>query len=164
MNVSVFADSLSDMTRLSRSSRTHSSGHSLGQFALPRISDVMHCFSNVHRSFYLLTIKRHESDNPATYGMSHQAIVICGFLLNYTFLYSDPPMECNMDNSTKNSKKSLDRRSFMRSGLLAGGAATIRACMLANGTLARAQDENDNRGLDAGGIAILRFLAAAELI
>ena len=69
-----------------------------------------------------------------------------------------------MDNSTKNSKKSLDRRSFMRSGLLAGGAATIGAAMLANGTFARAQDENDNGRLDAEDIAILRFLAAAELI
>jgi len=69
-----------------------------------------------------------------------------------------------MDDSTKIVKKSLDRRSFMRSGLLAGGAATIGAGMLANGTLARAQDENDNGRLDAGDIAILRFLAAAELI
>jgi len=69
-----------------------------------------------------------------------------------------------MESSTKNSNKSLDRRSFMRSGLLAGGAATIGAGMLANGTLARAQDENDNGRLDAGDIAILRFLAAAELI
>jgi hypothetical protein len=64
-----------------------------------------------------------------------------------------------MESSSKNSNKSLDRRSFMRRGLLAGGAA-----MLANGTLARAQDENDNGRLDAGDIAILRFLAAAELI
>src|ERR1700739_3292889 len=69
-----------------------------------------------------------------------------------------------MDASTKIVKKSLDRRSFMRSGLLAGGAATIGAGMLANGTLARAQDEDNNRGLDAGDVAILRFLAAAELI
>jgi hypothetical protein len=69
-----------------------------------------------------------------------------------------------VEDSTKNSKQSLDRRSFMRSGLLAGGAATIGAGMLANGTLARAQDEDNNRGLDAGDVAILRFLAAAELI
>src|SRR5580658_7454000 len=52
----------------------------------------------------------------------------------------------------------------MRSGLLAGGAATIGAGILANGNLARAQEEDDNGGLDAGDIAILRFLAAAELI
>ena len=64
----------------------------------------------------------------------------------------------------KNSKKSLDRRSFMRSGLLAGGAATIGAGMLANGTLARAQDQDGDGSLGAGDVAILRFLAAAELI
>src|SRR6201998_1219013 len=69
-----------------------------------------------------------------------------------------------MDASTKIVKKSLDRRSFMRSGLLAGGAATICAGMVANATLARSQDEDNNRGLNAGDVAILRFLAAAELI
>jgi hypothetical protein len=48
----------------------------------------------------------------------------------------------------------------MKSGLLAGGAATIGAGLLANGTSARAQSSN----LNSGDIAILRFLAAAELI
>jgi RNA polymerase sigma factor (sigma-70 family) len=56
--------------------------------------------------------------------------------------------------------RSVDRRSFMRSGLLAGGAATVGAGLLANATSARAQDGR----LDAGDVAILRFLAAAELI
>ena len=69
-----------------------------------------------------------------------------------------------MEDSRKDSKKSLDRRSFMRSGLLAGGAATIGAGMLANGNLARAQDQDGDGSLDAGDVAILRFLAAAELI
>jgi hypothetical protein len=47
------------------------------------------------------------------------------------------------------------------SGLLAGGAAAVGAGLLANGTSARAQE----RGyLNAGDVAILRFLAAAELI
>lgn len=69
-----------------------------------------------------------------------------------------------MEDSTKNSKKSLDRRSFMRSGLLAGGAVTIGAGMLANETLARAQDQDGDGSLRAGDVAILRFLAAAELI
>src|SRR5258708_6680848 len=64
----------------------------------------------------------------------------------------------------KNAKKSLDRRSFMRGGLLAGGAATIGAGILANGTLVRAQDQDRDGSLGAADVAILRFLAAAELI
>jgi hypothetical protein len=52
----------------------------------------------------------------------------------------------------------------MKSGLLAGGAATIGAGLLANATSARAQDSREDGRLDAGDVAILRFLAAAELI
>ena len=65
-----------------------------------------------------------------------------------------------MENPVNNTKRSVDRRSFMRSGLLAGGAATVGAGLLANATSVRAQDGR----LDAGDVAILRFLAAAELI
>jgi hypothetical protein len=56
-------------------------------------------------------------------------------------------------------KRPVDRRSFMRNGLLAGGAATIGAGLLANTTPVSAQNN-----LDSGDIAILRFLALAELI
>ena len=52
----------------------------------------------------------------------------------------------------------------MKSGLLAGGAATVGAGLLANATSAGAQEWNDGGSLDRGDIAILRFLAAAELI
>src|SRR5271170_4117218 len=69
-----------------------------------------------------------------------------------------------MDNPISNSRRSVDRRSFMRTGLLAGGAATIGAGLLANATSALAQDERDDGRLDKGDVAILRFLAAAELI
>jgi hypothetical protein len=69
-----------------------------------------------------------------------------------------------MDNPVSNTRRSVDRRSFMRSGLLAGGAATIGAGLLANTTSARAQDSSEDGRLDAGDVAILRFLAAAELI
>jgi hypothetical protein len=65
-----------------------------------------------------------------------------------------------MENPVNNTKRSVDRRSFMKSGLLAGGAATVGAGLLANATSARAQGGS----LDAGDVAILRFLAAAELI
>src|SRR5579863_721194 len=69
-----------------------------------------------------------------------------------------------MEQSMKNTKHPLDRRSFMKSGLLAGGAATISAGLLSNGALARAQSDDSNGSLNAGDVAILRFLAAAELI
>jgi hypothetical protein len=57
-------------------------------------------------------------------------------------------------------KQSVDRRSFMKGGLLAGGAV-VGAGLLANGTLARAQSGGS---LNPGDVAILQFLAAAELI
>src|ERR1700722_10618137 len=69
-----------------------------------------------------------------------------------------------MANRVSNSKRPVDRRSFMKSGLLAGGAAAVGAGLLANGTSARAQDRDTDGRLDAGDVAILQFLAAAELI
>ncbi|MGD0891667.1 MAG: hypothetical protein ABR923_09050 [Terracidiphilus sp.] len=69
-----------------------------------------------------------------------------------------------MKDSIKNGRNSLDRRSFMRSGLLAGGAATIGAGMLTNATSARAEIGSSGGRLNPGDAAILRFLAAAELI
>ena len=69
-----------------------------------------------------------------------------------------------METLASKKKSSLDRRSFIKSGLLAGGAATIGAGLLANGTLAHAQDSASDGSLNAGDAAILRFLAAAELI
>ena len=69
-----------------------------------------------------------------------------------------------MAKAVKNSKLSMDRRSFMKTGVLAGGA-TLGAGLLATGTPARAQQRTPERGrLNAGDAAILRFLAAAELI
>jgi hypothetical protein len=69
-----------------------------------------------------------------------------------------------MANPVSNSKRPVDRRSFMKSGLLAGGAAAVGAGLLANGTSARAQDRDADGRLDEGDVAILQFLAAAELI
>jgi hypothetical protein len=66
-----------------------------------------------------------------------------------------------MGNSTNDIKRSVDRRSFMKSGLLAGGATAVGVGLLANGTSARAEERGR---LSEGDIAILRFLAAAELI
>jgi hypothetical protein len=66
-----------------------------------------------------------------------------------------------MKNQVSNSTRPVDRRSFMKSGLLAGGAAAVGAGLLANGTSARAEERGR---LNPGDAAILRFLAAAELI
>jgi hypothetical protein len=66
-----------------------------------------------------------------------------------------------MGSSANDIKRSVDRRSFMKSGLLAGGATAVGVGLLANGTSARAEDRGR---LSEGDIAILRFLAAAELI
>src|SRR5271154_354257 len=66
-----------------------------------------------------------------------------------------------MKNPVSNIQRPVDRRSFMKSGLLAGGAAAVGAGLLANGTSARAQERGR---LNPGDTAILRFLAAAELI
>jgi hypothetical protein len=58
----------------------------------------------------------------------------------------------------------VDRRSFLKGGLLAGGAA-VGAGLLATGPLAHAQRKGQETGaLSTGDAAILRFLAAAELI
>src|ERR1700689_2579657 len=56
--------------------------------------------------------------------------------------------------------RSVGRRSFMKGSLLAGGAV-VGAGFLSNATLLRAQE---NGSLNKGDVAILRFLAAAELI
>ena len=60
--------------------------------------------------------------------------------------------------------RSVDRRSFLKGSLLAGGAV-VGAGLLADGPFAGAQAQTKtNSPLNAGDIAILRFLAAAELI
>ena len=69
-----------------------------------------------------------------------------------------------MKNPISNSKHAVDRRSFIKNGLLAGGAATIGAGLLANGKLASAEERPEGGRLNPGDAAILRFLAAAELI
>jgi len=59
-------------------------------------------------------------------------------------------------------KALVNRRSFMRHSLVAGAAATVGAGILANSNFAVAQD--DNGKLTKGDVAILQFLAAAEII
>ncbi|HXP08653.1 MAG TPA: hypothetical protein VN828_09165 [Acidobacteriaceae bacterium] len=64
-----------------------------------------------------------------------------------------------MKKSVSNTMGSVDRRSFMKNGLLAGGAATVGV-----GLLAKTSSAQERGRLNEGDAAILRFLAAAELI
>src|ERR1700728_4295113 len=64
-----------------------------------------------------------------------------------------------MKKSVSTTTRSVDRRSFMKNGLLAGGAATVGVGLLAKTTSAQERGR-----LNPGDAAILRFLAAAELI
>ncbi|GAC1668472.1 MAG: hypothetical protein PVS3B3_38940 [Ktedonobacteraceae bacterium] len=61
----------------------------------------------------------------------------------------------------KRRKDATNRRAFLRKGLAVGGAGAISVGLLANGLPAFAKEDSS---LTRGDIAILRFLAAAELI
>src|ERR1700732_38500 len=59
-------------------------------------------------------------------------------------------------------KKPSNRRSFIRNGMLAAGAATVGAGLLGKGLPAFGEEKSGH--LPPGDAAILRFLAAAEII
>ena len=67
-----------------------------------------------------------------------------------------------MTDLLKNLKKPADRRSFMKKGFAAAGTATIAGGLLANGVKILGKTNSPN--LTPGDAAILRFLAAAEII
>jgi len=67
-----------------------------------------------------------------------------------------------MVDNTRPTKASTSRRSFMRKGLVVGGAGTVGAGLLAAGIPAFARASST--GPTKGDIAILRFLAAAEIL
>jgi hypothetical protein len=62
------------------------------------------------------------------------------------------------------SKHVTSRRSFLRKGLVAGGAGTLGAGLLANGFALPAFAEESSGSLTSGDVAILRFLAAVEIL
>ncbi len=66
------------------------------------------------------------------------------------------------------SKNRLNRRSFIKKGMLAAGGATVGAGLLADGSsfVAKGQEGREERSdtLTKGDAAILRFLAAAEIL
>src|SRR5579863_4060925 len=67
-----------------------------------------------------------------------------------------------MDNTRDLMKRTVNRRSLLQKGALAAGAVTIGAGLFGAEKAAFAQESSE--GLTKGDIAILRFLAAAELI
>lgn len=63
-------------------------------------------------------------------------------------------------------KKSIDRRSFMRTGLATAGTATIGSALLGNDSLVWADEGREEKSgrLTRGDAALLRFAAAAEIL
>jgi hypothetical protein len=60
-------------------------------------------------------------------------------------------------------RKHVGRRSFLKRGVVAAGAATLGSGFLVNGISALGEDR-EKGGLSEGDAAILRFLAAAEIL
>jgi len=71
-----------------------------------------------------------------------------------------------MKNLLNGLKSSINRRSFMKNGLTAAGAATLGAGLVASSSpvLAHGGPEERSGHLTKGDAAILRFLAAAEIL
>src|SRR5947208_3377779 len=59
---------------------------------------------------------------------------------------------------------SKNRRSFLKSGMVAAGAATIGTAMLPGTPVAFADEEDDHAPITKGDIAILTFLSALEQV
>jgi hypothetical protein len=68
-----------------------------------------------------------------------------------------------MKQLTKVLERAANRRSFLKNSMVAGAVATVGAGILGSGLPAFAQETSSSK-LTKGDIAILRFLAAAELI
>ena len=82
-------------------------------------------------------------------------------------------VECNaqqaqkeeiMTQNAQQSKHATSRRSFLRKGLAVGGAGVIGAGLLTNGLSLPAFAEEKSSSLTQGDVAILRLLAAVEII
>jgi hypothetical protein len=76
-------------------------------------------------------------------------------------------LEVAMNDPLSDLKVPINRRSFVKSGLTAAGAATVGAGVLlshSSSVLANGGPEERRGHLDKGDAAILRFLAAAEIL
>src|SRR6266699_474975 len=72
--------------------------------------------------------------------------------------------ETVMEQHVQQSGVFTSRRSFLRKGLAVGGAGAIGAGLLANGLSLPAFAEESSSSLTKGDVAILRLLAAVEII
>ena len=61
-------------------------------------------------------------------------------------------------------KKSANRRTFLKTGITAAGAATMGAGLLGGGLSALGQDQEEDGDITKSDIAILKFLNALEQI
>src|SRR5437588_10693666 len=68
------------------------------------------------------------------------------------------------EHNAQPSKDTTSRRSFLRKGIALGGAGTLGAELLAGGFSLPAYVEKESGGLTQGDVAILRLLAAVEII
>ena len=68
-----------------------------------------------------------------------------------------------MQNDDSASTRSTDRRAFLKSGIVAAGAASAGVGLPASRAFAE-DDDGDHGEISRGDVAILRFLAAAEII
>src|SRR5216684_3399954 len=70
-----------------------------------------------------------------------------------------------MNSFNRESKNNKNRREFLKNGMVAAGAATLGTGLLASGAPVLAEQEKERSGkLSRGDAAILRFLAAAEIL
>jgi hypothetical protein len=71
----------------------------------------------------------------------------------------------SMENMWSSMKMATNRRSFLKNGLAAAGAATAGAGLLTHTSTALADDDDNHSGkISRGDAALLRFAAAAEIL
>ena len=68
-----------------------------------------------------------------------------------------------MKRLTAMTRRHSNRRSFLKNGIVAAGAATAGAGLMGRGLAAFSREREDDH-LSKGDVAILRLLAAAEII
>jgi len=75
-------------------------------------------------------------------------------------------VENKVENVIDGNNRNTNRRSFLKNGIVAASAATVGAGMLSRGLPAREKEKEDEKSgkLTKGDAAILRFLAAAEIL
>jgi hypothetical protein len=103
---------------------------------------------------------RHSFEHPVTNNFAPIPKVMAGSPQEIAFARARKVIT-GMEQRVSDTKRRVDRRSFMKSGLLAGGAV-VGAGLVTSGCAAAQAQSSGN--LNAGDIAILQFLAAAELI